>query len=274
MRRDLSVKAILAWTLAGIVVFGVARTSTQSPVRGRNVNVNGGPTWVKTNPFEIVGDPWRNQSVEPDCDVSSRNNAVIVCSSVDYRMVDLPGGAQSQSSPPSPHPDSWNMIGQSTDGGLTWISRPHPGHLLDESGVATALKKYEFTADPTIRFGAAGVMFHLGMAANRGDNAPSSIYVSLWVHLNNLEYDKEPVKFTGRLTEIATGSAGLFRDRPHLTIGEPTGRLCDIDVPVFDPEKGTTELVPQTVPCTPAYVAYATFTGDRKTGPRSKIYFT
>jgi hypothetical protein len=267
-------RTIAALAVAALTALAMAQlTAQQGPVPGRNVNVNGGPTWVKTNPFEIVGDPWRNQTVEPECDVSSRNPAVIVCSGVDYRLVDIPGGFLNTSVPPSPHPDSWNMIAQSRDGGLTWMSRPHPGYSLDGSGTAPALQKYAFSADPTVRFGAAGVMFHLGLAANRGDNALSAIFVSVWMHLNNLEYDPEPVKFTGRLTEVTTGSAGQFRDRPHMTIGETTGRMCTIDVPVTD-EANQTTIVPQTVPCTPAYVAYATFVGDRKTGPRSKIYFT
>jgi hypothetical protein len=270
-RGGISLLASLGLTLSLVGAANGQQAPQSTP--GRNVNVNGGPTWIKTSPFEIIGDPWRNQTVEPECDVSSRNPAVIVCGGVDYRMVDLPGGYLSSSVPPSPHPDSWNMLAQSRDGGLTWMSRPHPGHLLDESGTAIALKKYAFTADPTVRFGAAGVMFHLGLAADRGDHALSAIYVSVWMHLNNLEYDPEPVKFTGRLVEVATGSPGQFVDRPHMAIGEPICRTCSIDVPVRD-ETGATTTVTQTVPCTPAYVAYATFVGDRQKGTRSKIYFT
>jgi hypothetical protein len=266
--------------IAAALAVGDPAAQQQGPVPGRNVNVNGGPTWVTYDPsgpfFEIVGDPWRNQSVEPECDVSSRNPAIIVCSAVDYRLVDIPGGAFSSSVPPGPHPDSWNMIAQSRDGGLTWMSRPHPGFGLDTSGTALELKKYQFGADPMIRFGAAGAMLHVGLVANRGENSPSAIYSSTWIHLNNHEYDPEPVKFTGLVREIAVGSSGQFRDRPHLAMGEPDGRTCGFDVPVesFDANGDAVETtVRQDIPCTPAYVAYATFVGSGKNA-RSKIQFT
>jgi hypothetical protein len=266
-------RTVLPLVFAVIIALGMAGLEAQQATPGRNVNVNGGPTWVLTNPFEIVGDPWRNQTVEPECDVSSRNHGLIVCSGVGYQMVDLPGGFLNTSAPPNPHPDSWNMIAQSRDGGLTWMSRPHPGHSLDTSGTAPLLKKYGFGADPIARFGAAGVMLHVGLAANRGDNAASAIYSSTWIHLNNHEYDPEPVKFTGIVREITTGSSGQFRDRPHLALGDVTDKICTFSVPVYDAASKTTTTVPQAVPCTQAYVAYATFVGDRKTGPRSKIYF-
>jgi hypothetical protein len=281
MKGATAVRTTLAVVVAMSVMLATGDlVAQQGPIPGRNVNVNGGPTWITYDPsgpfFEIVGDPWRNQSVEPECDVSSRNPAVIVCSAVDYRLVDVPGGAFSTSVPPGPHPDSWNMIAQSRDGGLTWMSRPHPGFGLDTSGTAPALKKYQFGADPMIRFGAAGAMLHVGLVANRSENSPSAIYSSTWIHLNNHEYDPEPLKFTGLVREIAVGTSGQFRDRPHLAMGEPDGRTCSFDVPVesFDANGDAVETtVHQDIPCTPAYVSYATFTGSGKNA-RSKIQFT
>ena len=255
-------------------------SAQQKPIPGRNVNVNGGPTWVTYDPMARSLRSWVTpgaiRASSRSATSSSRNPAVIVCSAVYYGLVDIPGGAFSDSVPPSPHPDSWNMIAQSRDGGLTWMSRPHYGFPLDTSGRASLLKKYQFGADPMIRFGAAGAMLHVGLAANRGNNALGAIYSSTWIHLNNHEYDPEPVKFTGILREITTGSAGQFRDRPHLAMGEPDGRACTFDVPVesFDEDgNAVQENVHQEIPCTPAYVAYATFTGDGRNA-RSKIQFT
>ncbi len=119
--------ATALFTLAALTLpSSMGRVSAQSkPVAGRNTNVGGGPTFINLNPFEIMGDPNRAQNVEPDCDVDSRNPAVIVCSDVDYRLVDFAGVAGGV------HLDSWNGIMQSRDGGTTWAGRLHPGHPLD-----------------------------------------------------------------------------------------------------------------------------------------------
>jgi hypothetical protein len=244
-------------------------------VAERNVNVIGGPTFLTYDPntrsVEIAGDPWRNQQVEPFCDVSSRNPAVIVCSAVDFRLVDLPGGADGV------HHDSWNMIAQSPDGGTTWSSTLHPGHPLDSE--PSVLSRYDFAADPIVEAGAAGLFYHAGLVADRPTGAPNpqgAIYVSTWIHLNDREDDPSPVKMIrDGVTEVFTGNAGQFRDRPHLAVGEPTGNMCsfDVDVTYYDEEGNkTVETVSQTVPATPAYLAVTTFLGQ-DLNTRSKIHF-
>jgi hypothetical protein len=247
-------------TLAALLVASsmVHMSAQSAPVPGRNTNVVGGPTFINLNPFEIMGDPNRSQNVEPDCDVDSRNPAVIVCSDVDYRLVDYAGVGGG-----SVHLDSWNGILQSRDGGTTWASRLHPGHPLDPTpGV---LKKYEYAYDPQVRFGAAGVMYHVGGAATR-DKRSGAIYSSTWVHLSDLEDDLEPVRLANNTTkEIAFTGPGQFQDRPTLAVGDrPNGRTCTFEVPRRD---GT--IATQTVPCTTAYLAYATFVGQR-----TKFFFT
>jgi hypothetical protein len=96
-------------------------------------------------------------------------------------------------------------------------------------------------------------------------NPPSAIYVSTWVHLNNREDDPMPVKMVqGGLSEIFVGVAGQFRDRPDLAVGEPFGGACSlqVDVPGTDAlGNATVETVAQTIPATPAYLAFTTFTG-------------
>src|SRR5262245_11467190 len=252
--------ALAAVMAAGVTLApSIVRVSAQSgPVVGRNTNVIGGPTFMNLNPFEIMGDPNRSQNVEPDRDVDSRNPAVIVCSDVDYRLVDFAGVAGT-----SVHLDSWNGIMQSRDGGTTWAGRLHPGHPLDPApGV---LKKYQYAYDPQVRFGAAGVMYHVGGAATR-DKRAGAIYASTWVHLSDLEDDLEPVRLANNTTkEIALTTPGQFQDRPTLAVGDrPNGRTCTFDVPRRD---GT--IATQTVPCTTAYLAYATFVGQK-----TKFYFT
>ena len=236
----------------------MAALSAQStPLAGRNTNVGGGPTFINLNPFELMGDPNRAQNVEPDCDVDSRNSAVIVCSDVDYRLVDFAGVAGGV------HLDSWNGIMQSRDGGTTWAGRLHPGHPLDP--VDSPLKKYQYGFDPQIRFGAAGVMYHVGGVASRNGTS-GAIYASTWVHLSDQEDELEPVRLAnGTTKELVSTNSGQFQDRPSLAVGDqPNGRTCTSEIPRRD---GT--IATQVVPCTTAYVTYATFLSNK-----TKFFFT
>ena len=277
IRGGMPVLAALGLTLALVGASTRAQAQDSVPVvPERNVDVIGGPTFLTLDKqkrlVEIAGDPWRNQQVEPHCAVSSRNPSVIVCGAVDYRLVDLPGGADGV------HNDSWNMVAQSGDGGVTWASTLHPGHRLDRT--ANVLSKYDFAADPIVRAGAAGLFYYAGLVANRQTGSmspPSAIYVSSWIHLNDREDDPAPVKIVrDGISEIFKGVEGQFRDRPDLGVGEPKGGTCtfQVDVPRVDEDGNTiVETVPQTIPATPAYVAFTTFTG---TGVQtvSKIQFT
>jgi hypothetical protein len=241
----------------GLSLFVGPRSLSAQPVSGQNVNVTGGPAFLTLDPFEIVGNPWRNQEVEAYCAVDTRSPSVVVCSAVDYRLVDLPGGADGE------HNDSWNMFGQSVDGGVTWVSRLVPGYPLDP--MPNILSGYDFAADPIVQAGAAGLFYHAGLVANRKapkngngpPNAPGAIYVSTWINLNDREDDLEPVKLVENgITLPATGNSGQFRDRPHLAVGEPNGKTCTHQV-----RRDDDTVVDQTIPATPAYLAFTTFVG-------------
>ena len=108
-------------------------------------------------------------------------------------------------------------------------------------------------------------MFHVGGVASR-DGKLGAIYASTWVHLSDLEDDLEPVRpANNTITEIVKTNSGQFQDRPSLTVGDqPNGRQCTFDVPR---KNGT--VAKQTVPCTTAYLTYATFLSNR-----TKFYFT
>ena len=259
---------------------GIHAQAAPEVIPGQNVNVIGGPTFIVVEPFEIAGDPWRNQQVEPYCAISSRNPAVVFCSAVDYRLVDLDGGGLGKV-----HPDSWNMVAQSKDAALTFVSTLVPGHLLDPQ--PNVLSKYDFAADPIVHAGAAGVFYHIGLVSNRESvakatsktgkaakvtavpNPASAIYFSTWIHLSDREDDLAPVKLvTGGITEAAIGNAGQFVDRPDLAVGLPNGGTC-----TFEVSSGDGATVVQTVPATPAYLAYTTFVGHEKLS-NSQIHFT
>jgi hypothetical protein len=267
--------AVLVASL-GLALSLAAGVRSDAQVPGPNVDVIGGPTFLTLDAgkklVEISGDPWRNQQVEPHCAVSSRNPAVILCGAVDYRLVDLPGGADGI------HNDSWNMVAQSVDGGVTWASTLHRGHPLDRT--RGALGSYDFAADPVVRAGAAGLFYYAGLVADRPTgplSPPSALYVSTWIHLNDREDDPMPVKMVQNgIAEIFKGSSGQFRDRPDLAVGEPRGGTCTVQVEVPRPGDAggeTVQTIAQTIPATPAYFAFTTFTG---TGAQtvSRIQFT
>jgi hypothetical protein len=255
--RLLGAFAIATVTAVALAVSTIDISAQSRPVAGRNISVGGGQTFINLNPFEIMGDPNRAQDVEPDCDVDSRNPAVIVCSNVSYKLVDFAGVAGGV------HLDSWNSIMQSRDGATTWASRLHPGHPLDPN--PSVLKQYDYGFDPQVRFGAAGVMFHVGGVASRNGSS-GALYASTWVHLSDLEDDPEPVRLANNtVKEIVKTNSGQFQDRPSLAVGDqPNGRTCTFDVPRKDGSIAT-----QTVPCTTAYLTYATFLSNR-----TKFYFT
>src|SRR5262245_55707275 len=161
----------LAFTFVVAVVMALAYASVWAqsqpppPVAGRNVNVMGGPTFINLEPgstppkiHELMGDPNRAQNVEPDCDVDSRNSAIVVCTDVDYRIVDYAGVFGGV------HLDSWIGVMQSRDGGSTFAGRLHHGHPLDPH--PNVLSQYQYAFDPQFRFGAAGVGFLVAGVAN------------------------------------------------------------------------------------------------------------
>ncbi len=255
---------VFSFAIALTIAIGFASLSAQSPVVGRNVDVIGGPTFINLEPGtsppkirELMGDPNRAQNVEPDCDVDSRNHAVVVCTDVDYSLVDYAGVAGGV------HLDSWIGVKQSRDGGTTFAGRLHDGHPLDPH--PNVLSKYQYAFDPQFRFGAAGLGILVGGVANR-DGASGALFSSTWIHLSDLEDDLEPVKMVdGGITEIAKTNSGQMQDRPSLAMdSQPNGRTC-----TFNVTKKNGTVATQAVPCTTAYLTYATFLANR-----TKFHFT
>ena len=85
-RAGCSARTFAAFIIGLILAAAFGEPNAPQVVPGPNVNVLGGPTFIELAPFDIVGDPWRNEQAEPHCAVSSRNPAVIVCSAVAIEM--------------------------------------------------------------------------------------------------------------------------------------------------------------------------------------------
>ena len=267
--------------LALILTGATARVGAQGPVPERNVNVLGGPTFLSYDPndgsVEIAGDPWRNQQVEPTVTSPAaipraRARGVIVCSAADFRLVDLPGGADGV------HHDSWNMIAQSPDGGTTWSSTLHPGHPLDPA--PNALSKYDFGADPIVRAGAAGLFYHAGLVADRPTGVPNPEGThDLRLHLDPPERPggrPHPGQDRPELPpRWSPGTRGSSETGPTSRWVSRTGRPAPSrsTSPWYDEEGNkSVETVTQTVPATPAYLAVTTFLGQ-DLNTRSKMHF-
>ena len=108
-----------------------------------------------------------------------------------------------------------------------------------------------------------------GLAFDRGDNAPSAIFVARFKDMNNLEAGDPIVHLDTRIADSDPG--GRFLDKPALATDIPrTAATCSFNVPLGD-AAGT--VVPQTIPAGNVYVAYAAFTGSGAT-EQSAIMFT
>ena len=120
-----------------------------------------------------------------------------------------------------------------------------------------------------MRAGTNGMFYFAGVAFDRGDNAPSAIFVARFKDMNNLEAGDPIVHLDTRIADSDPG--GRFLDKVALATDIPrTAATCSFNVPLGD-AAGT--VVPQTIPAGNVYVAYAAFTGSGAT-EQSAIMFT
>ena len=242
--------------VAGIVVALAATrplAQQQQVVPGSNVNMVSGTTFPD-------GDPYLQRQNEPSSAVSTRNASRILGGSNDYRTVDLPG-------PLDPirgekmNADAWAGLFKSFDGGQTWKSTLLPGYPQDTSpeGLASPIHGHHAATDAVVRAGTNGMFYYAGLAFNRGDNAPSTIFVARYMDLNNLEAGDPIAYLDTRVVDRDTGVR--FLDKTAVATDVPrTSARCTfvVTVPGADPE-------PQNIPAGNVYVAYTAFTGSGAT---------
>ena len=153
--------------------------------------------------------------------------------------------------------DAWVSVFKSLDGGQNWKSTLLPGYPQDPARTAP-LWGYDAATDPFMRAGTNGMFYFAGLAFDRGDNAPSAIFVARYKDMNNLEAGDPIVHLDTRIVDSDPGTR--FLDKTALATDIPrSAATCSFNVPLGD-AAGT--VVPQTIPAGNVYVAYSAFTGS------------
>ena len=205
----------------------MATSSPQGPagalalIASRNVNMVSGQTLPN-------GDPYLQRQNEPSVAASTRNPLHLLAGANDYRTVDIPGNFDDGETG-----DAWLGVFKSFDGGERWQSTLLPGYPQDTSaeGMASPLKAYHAGADPVVRPGTNGLIYFAGLAFNRGEGAPSAIFVSRFVDNNNKE-NGDPIAYISTSIVAASGGAS-FLDKPWMVVDVPRkgAQVCRISTP-------------------------------------------
>lgn len=246
--RNSSVRLLSA---AAILLCG----GLHAQVPGTNVNMVSGTQWP-------TGDPFLQRQNEPSMAVSSRNALHLLAGGNDYRTVDIPFPPDDNSETG----DAWLGLFKSTDGGRTWHSNLIPGYPQDQSaaGLASPLKAFNVGTDPTVRAGTHGLFYYSGLGFNRGNKAPSGVFVSVFQDQNN-KGNGDPIAYL-QTALVATGAAGQFNDKPGMAVGIP--------MPGTPVGAATCTINGTTITTGKVYVAYTDFTGNQANNPHSKIWLS
>jgi YVTN family beta-propeller protein len=218
------------------------------------------------------GDPFLQRQNEPTGAVSSRNGLHLLAGANDYRAVDIPFEVTGPSAAESGG-DSWLGVFTSIDGGSRWKSTLLPGYPQDLScGPETppetrpALCGYQAGADAVVRAGTHGLFYYSGIVFDRGEGAPSAVFVSRFMDLNNDE-GGDPIRHID--TVIVDSNLGTeFLDKPWIAVDVPRAGASSA---LFQVPQGE-GAVSQTVSCGRVYLAYAKISGSPSEGDlRSQI---
>jgi len=243
--------ALCAYLLAVLMLGGDARAQ----VPGANVNMVSGTEWPG-------GDPYLQRQNEPTMAVSSRNAVHLLAGANDYRTVDIPFPPDSGDETG----DAWLGVFKSTDSGQTWRSTLLPGYPQDQSaaGLASPLKAFAVATDPTVRAGTHGMFYYSGLTFNRGNNAPSAVFVARFQDQNN-KGNGDPFTYLSAAL-VDNGNTGQFLDKPWLAADAPRpgtavgAATCTVDGRTFTSGN--------------VYLVYSVFLGNQpQNNPHSQINF-
>ena len=128
--------------------------------------------------------------------------------------------------------DAWVGLFKSLDGGQHWKQHAVPGYPQDPAHTAP-LWGYHAATDPFIRAGTNGMFYYAGLAFNRGEHAPSAIFVARYMDMNNLEAGDPIVHLDTRIVDSDPGAR--FLDKTALATDIPrTAATCAFNVPLGD----------------------------------------
>ncbi|TAK12921.1 MAG: hypothetical protein EPO35_10865 [Acidobacteria bacterium] len=227
------------------------------------------------------GDPFLQRQNEPSVAVSTRNPLHLLAGANDYRTVDLPGLSTGPETG-----DAWLGLFKSFDGGERWQSTLLPGYPQDTTpeGMYSPLKGYQAGADAVVRPGTNGLMYFSGLVFNRGQNAPSAVFMSRFIDNNNKE-NGDPIRYLGT-TMIDRSTGTEFIDKPWMAVDIPRAGAKSCKITQTDPapvvkagagkgrfrgwnERSRTKAKPQlkgpkpytqTIPAGKIYIAYSRIT--------------
>jgi hypothetical protein len=206
------------------------------------------------------GDPYLQRQNEPTMAVSSRNAVHLLAGANDYRTVDIPFPPDSDDETG----DAWLGVFKSTDSGQTWRSALLPGYPQDQSaaGLASPLKAFAVATDPTVRAGTHGMFYYSGLAFNRGNHAPSAVFVARFQDQNNKGNGDPFIYLSAALVD--NGNRGQFLDKPSLAVDAPR--------PGTAVGAATCTVNGQTFTSGNVYLVYSVFLGNQpRNNPHSRI---
>ena len=222
-RRALLTLALIVVTVAAVRRAEVGLLAQQQLTAGQNVNMVGGPAALHPGPpLSIEGDPYLQRQNEPSMACSSRSAITCLAGANDYRLVSVPGTQADQVTG-----DAWLGVFWSHDDGQTWRSTALPGFPQDTSaaGLASPIKGFPATADPTVRAGTNGLFYDSGIAFNPaassgGPGKSGVMFVSLFIDDNNSQDITAPPRYIRTVT-TDNGTSGQFLDKPWIAADIP-----------------------------------------------------
>ena len=228
-----------------IVAAGATLPAQQQIVPGTNVNMVSGTKFPD-------GDPYLQRQNEPSSAVSTRNPLHILGGANDYRTVDIPNSARHA-------PNALDEFGC-----LAWLVQVAGRRAeLDEHPLARVpdrIRRARRRCGAMSRdrsgdqAGTNGMFYYGGLVFNRGENAPSAIFVARFMDMNNLEAGDPVVHLDTRIVDSDAGTR--FLDKTALATDIPrTAATCTFNVPLGMAGAPS----PQTIPAGNVYVAYSAF---------------
>ncbi len=220
--------------LGGCVAVGLAVSTIQAQIPGRNVNMVSGVKWPE-------GDPFLQRQNEPSVAASTRNPLHLLGGSNDYRTVDVPGLCNQYGPDPNDPTkqicvdgvetgDAWLGLFKSTDGGQRWTSSLLPGYPQDQSpaGLASPLKNYQAGADAVVRAGTSGLLYFSGLVFDRAEDGKSGVFLARFIDNNNQEAG-DPIAYLGTKL-VASSNGAKFLDKPWMAVDIPRSNavMCTV----------------------------------------------
>jgi uncharacterized protein YjbI with pentapeptide repeats len=233
-----------AFSCGVVCLFLLVRSAAGQGIPQQNVNAIG-PTPVN---WLLAGNA-RKQQNEPECAVSPGNANFLFCGYNDYRAVDFQTVG-----------DAFPGVSMSRDGGRSWISGLHPGHLADSPSIGQ-----QFGADANIS-AVPGLLLYNFIAGWRNDEQPGGMFLSRWYEHNR---ESGPPWEPLDIVTIDLGTSGRFLDKPAFStsMADPDQGMPDVLIPIpqYNDPRNPNNVVPAynlPVPAGRTHLVYSVFVGN------------